>query len=70
MWMCSFHEAKKAVKIEILKGKIQKAWGPQLEKEASAVLEDMEAKWKAMQAVGQVKEQLREKFEQICKESK
>jgi hypothetical protein len=70
MWMCSFHEAKKAVQIEILKGKIQKAWGPQLEKEASAVLEDMEAKWKAMQAVGQVKEQLREKFEQICKESK
>ena len=56
--------------VEILKAKIQKAWGPKLEKEASAVLEVMEAKWKAMQAVGQAKDQLKEKFEQICKESK
>jgi len=30
----------------------------------------MEAKWKSMQAEGQAKEQLREKFEQICKESR
>jgi len=30
----------------------------------------MEAKWKAMQAGAQVKEQLIEKFEQICKESR
>jgi len=30
----------------------------------------MEAKWKAMQAVGQAKDQLKEKFEQICKESR
>ena len=70
MWMCSFHEAKKAVMVEILKGKIQKAWGPKLEKEATAVFEAMEAKWKSMQAEGQAKEQLREKFEQICKESR
>ena len=70
MWMCSFHEAKKAVQVDILKAKIQKAWGPKLEKEATAVLEAMEAKWKSIQAAGQVKEQLVEKFEQICKESR
>ena len=70
MWMCSFHEAKKSVMVEILKAKIQKAWGPKLEKEATAVFEAMEAKWKSMQAEGQAKEQLREKFEQICKESR
>ena len=70
MWMCSFHEAKKSVQVDILKAKIQKAWGPKLEKEATAVFEAMEAKWKSMQAVGQIKDQLKEKFEQICKESK
>jgi len=70
MWMCSFHEAKKSVQVDILKAKIQKAWGPKLEKEATAVIEAMEAKWKSMQAVGQFKEQLKEKFEQICKESR
>ena len=70
MWMCSFHEAKKSVQVDILKAKIQKAWGPKLEKEATAVLEAMEAKWKSMQAAGQFKEQLKEKFEQICKESR
>jgi hypothetical protein len=52
------------------KPRFRKAWGPKLEKEASAVLEVMEAKWKAMQAVGQAKDQLKEKFEQICKESR
>ena len=70
MWMCSFHEAKKSVQVDILKAKIQKAWGPKLEREATAVIEAMEAKWKSMQAVGQFKEQLKEKFEQLCKESK
>ena len=70
MWMCSFHEAKKSVQVDILKAKIQKSWGPKLEKEATAVLEAMEAKWKSMQAAGQFKEQLKEKFEQICKESR
>ena len=70
MWMCSFHEAKKSVQVDILKAKIQKAWGSKLEKEATAVFEAMEAKWKSMQAVGQIKDQLKEKFEQICKESK
>jgi len=70
MWMCSFHEAKKSVQVDILKVKIQKAWGPKLEKEATAVIEAMEAKWKSMQAAGQFKEQLKEKFEQICKESR
>lgn len=70
MWMCSFHEAKKSVQVDILKAKIQKAWGPKLEKEASAVIEAMEAKWKSMQAVGQFKEQLKEKFDQICKENR
>ena len=70
MWMCSFHEAKKAVEVDILKAKIQKLWGAKLEKEATVVLEAMEAKWKSMQAVGQFKEQLREKLEQICKESR
>ena len=70
MWLCSFHMAKKAVEVDILKAKIQKVWGIKMEKEASAVMEAMEAKWKSMQAVGEFKEQLTEKFEQICKENR
>ena len=70
MWLCSFHEAKKAVKVDILKAKIQKLWGPKLEKEATAVLEAMEAKFASLHADEHAKAQLKEKFEQICRESK
>jgi len=70
VWECSFHQAIKSVKVDILKAKIQKSWGAKLDKEANAVLEVMEAKWASMQALGQAKEQLREKFQQICKENK
>ena len=70
MWGCSFHQAMKAAQVEILKAKIQKLWGPKLEKEANAVLEVMEAKWKSMQAVGQAKADLKMKFQEICKESR
>ena len=70
MWMCSFHEAKKAVAVDILKAKIQKLWGPKLEKEATAVLEAMEAKCASLHAADHAKAELKEKFEQICKESK
>jgi len=70
MWKCSFHEAKKAVEVEILKDKIKKLWGPKLEKEATAVLEAMEAKWNSLHAAEHAKAQLIERFEQICKEGK
>ena len=70
MWACSFHQAMKAAQVEVLKAKIQKAWGSKLEKEANAVLELMEAKWTSMQAVEQAKAELKAKFEQLCKESK
>ena len=62
--------AKKAVEVDILKSKIQKAWGAKMEKEATAVLEAMEAKWKSLQFVSEFKEQLMDKFEQICKENR
>ena len=70
MWLCSFKQAKQAVEIDILKAKIQKLWGAKMEKEATVVLEAVEAKFKAIQATGIFKEELIAKFEQICKENK
>ncbi|MBF0505086.1 MAG: hypothetical protein HQL14_08315 [Candidatus Omnitrophica bacterium] len=69
MWACSFHAAMKEVQVDILKAKIQKSWGAKLEKEANAVLEVMEAKWKSMQDVEHAKAKLKEKFHEICKEA-
>ena len=70
MWGCSFFEAMKAAQVEILKAKIQKAWGPKLEKEANAVLAAMETKWTSMLAVEQAKTELKAKLQELCKESK
>ena len=70
MWKCSFFEAMKAAQVEILKAKIQKAWGSKLEKEANAVLAAMEVKWSSMVAVEQAKAELKAKFQELCKEGK
>ena len=46
MWKVSFHEAKKSVMVDILKAKIQKAYGQKMEQTADLMLEAMEAKKK------------------------
>lgn len=70
MWGGSFFEAMKAAQVEILKAKIQKSWGPKLEKEANAVIELMEAMWTSKLAVEQAKTELKAKFQELCKENK
>lgn len=65
MWSCAFCEAKRQVAVEILKAKIQKAWGPKLEKTANAVLAAKEAEWKALLAKGKAKLDLREEMIKI-----
>ena len=68
MWTCAFFEAKKQVCVEILKAKIKKAWGPKMEKTADAVLNAMEATWKAKLAKGKAKMELKDQIMKIMME--
>ena len=68
MWTCAFLEAKKQVCIDILKAKIQKAWGSKMEKTADAVLNAMSAEWKAKLAKGKAKMELKEQIMKIMME--
>ena len=63
MWACSFFQAMKAAQVDTLKAKIQKAWGPKMEKAADAVLEAMGVKWQSMLAEAKAKEDLRTKLQ-------
>jgi hypothetical protein len=63
MWMEALHEAKKEVMVEILKEKIQKAWGPKMEKTADAVLEIVKAKKTAEKERCELKAKLQNLFE-------
>ena len=54
--------AMKELQVELLKAKIQKAWGPKLDKAADAAVEAMGAQWQAMLAQAQTKAQFRQKL--------
>ena len=69
MWGSSFVTAMKAAQVDILKSKIQKAWGPMFEKGADAVIAAMEVKWKGMLANASAKEELKEKLKEIWKKA-
>ncbi len=45
MWVGSAREAIREAQVDILKAKILKAWGPQMEQTADAVLETFGAVW-------------------------
>jgi hypothetical protein len=68
MWACAFFTAMKQAHVDILKAKIQKAWGPKLEKSADAVLASMEVKWMSMLSEAQAKEDLKAKLKKIMSE--
>lgn len=60
MWHMSFYVAKREVMVEILKTKIQKAWGPKMEQTADLILQAMEAKKKGE---GELKSKLQQLWE-------
>jgi len=64
-WAEAFHQAKKAVMVDILKTKIQKAWGTKMDKIADAVIEAMEIKKESMVAMGKAKADFKAKLEGI-----
>lgn len=63
MWACSFFQAMKGAQVDLLKAKIQKAWGPKMEKAADAVLEAMGVKWQSMLAEAKAREDFRSKLQ-------
>ncbi len=68
MWGQAFFHAMKAVQVEILKAKIQKAWGSKMEKAADAVLEAMGVKWQSMLAEAKAQGDLRAKLQALWQE--
>ena len=49
-WKGSFDQAMRQVQLDMLRSKIQKAWGPMIEKAADAFLESMGAFWQMQMA--------------------
>lgn len=70
MWTCSFFQAMKAVQVDILKAKIQKAWGPMMEKAADAALESMGVMWQSVMARAKATEDFRAKLQKLWQEGK
>ncbi len=70
MWHSSFLQAMQAVQVDILKPKIQKAWGPMMEKAADASLEAMGTMWSSILAMTKAKADFRQKLEQLWLEKK
>ena len=70
MWTCAFFQAMKEVQIDLLKAKIQKAWGAKMDKAANAVLEAMGAQWQSMLAQSQAKTGLRERLRSLWEEGR
>src|SRR3989338_5434239 len=64
-WSGSFMDAMKAVQLDILKDKIRKAWGAQMEKVGDAVIEAMGVEWQSMLAKGKSQLDLRETIKKI-----
>lgn len=68
VWAASFFQAMKATQVDLLKAKIQKAWGAKMEKAADIILEAMGVKWQAMLAEAKAKAGVREQLARLWQE--
>ncbi len=59
-WSGSFCQAMQETQVEILKQKIKKAWGAEMEKVGDAVIESMGIQWHAMLSQAKAHVDLRE----------
>ncbi len=59
-WSESFCQAMKEVQVDILKQKIKKGWGAEMEKVGDAVIESMGMQWHAMLSKAKAHVDLRE----------
>lgn len=69
MWKQAYFTALKAVQTDIMKAKIQKAWGARMEKSADAVFESMGGIWQSMLAQSKAKSELYEGLARAMQES-
>lgn len=70
MWNQAFKQAIQQVQVDILKPKIQKAWGPMMDKVADATLEAMGVCWQSTIAQAKSKEDFRAKLQKLWTEGK
>ena len=68
MWTGSFFQALKHAQVELLKTKIQKAWGTNMDKAADVVLEAMGVQWQSMLAQAKAKTQVEERLRSLWHE--
>ena len=64
-WSGSFCQAMQEVQVEILKQKIKKSWGAEMEKVGDAVIESMGAQWHAMLSQAKAHVDLRENIKKV-----
>ncbi len=64
-WSGSFCDAMHEIQVEILKQKIKKAWGAEMEKVGDAVVEAMGIQWQAMLSQGKAHVDLRENIKKV-----
>lgn len=64
-WSGSFCDAMHELQVEILKQKIKKAWGTEMEKIGDAVVESMGIQWQAMLSQGKAHIDLRESIKKV-----
>jgi hypothetical protein len=70
-WSGAFCQAMTEVKVEILKAKIKKAWGSQMDQVGDAVVEAMGAEWGAMLTKAKARAGLRENIKKaFCSDKK
>ena len=62
---CASKQALKEVYVDILKAKIQKAWGARLDKAADIILEAKGAAWEAALARAKAKSEVTEKLSDL-----
>lgn len=70
LWAAAFFKAMNEVQVDILKAKIQKAWGPMMDKAADAALETAGTAWQASLAQAKAKEDFRDKLEKLWQSGK
>ncbi len=69
-WSSAFCEAMHEVHVELLKERIQKAWGAKMGKAADAVVEAMGVHWQSMLAQGHAKAELKDQLRRLMQEGK
>jgi hypothetical protein len=70
MWEAAFFQAMKELQVEAIKAKMQKTFGPKMDKAADAIIESMGVKWQAMLAQSKAKDDFREKLSRLWQEGK